>query len=124
MDPVLYAILSALVPVFVTLAVFGAPTGMLFIVRHFRLREKELEMGRDRRLATLEQERALLQVQLDQATSELEFVKKLMSGSPAFGGDRPPPVRVQLEEPRPALELGAGEAHADDDAERAGARKA
>ena len=95
MDPVVFGTVRALIPVLVSLVVLGAPAVILYILRDFRLREKQLQFAHDQRLARVEQERDLLQMQIAQATSELEFTRNLLIGvAPQLVLQQPARIRL------------------------------
>ena len=65
MDPVMLpAVLHALIPIFSVLAVFGAPVGIIWVVKNHQYRMKELEIEANRPSARVEERLAAIEARL------------------------------------------------------------
>src|SRR6266853_5817205 len=71
MDPMMPAILHALIPIFSVLAVFGCPVGIIWVVKNHQYRMPELELeaqrpgaGVEQRLASIESRQAAIETAL------------------------------------------------------------
>jgi hypothetical protein len=107
------AVLENLIPLVAILAVFGMPVAILFVLKHFKLREREMSLEGDARKWAEQQGRALEQrvqrleevlISLDQdvrgklgigATTAQDARRELMEG-PATPAAEPQPGRDPL----------------------------
>jgi hypothetical protein len=93
MDPILFPIVHALAPVLVTLALSGSVVGFYWVGKHYKLREKELELEAELHGKRIEAELRAMEVRL-------AAVENSILGRSALTGTG---ERASLIEPRPQL---------------------
>lgn len=86
MDPFfLPAIIDQAMPALVVLIVFGSPLALIYMLRSFRLREKELEVRRALAERPRDEEIRALEERVDQLEQDRAFFKRLAERSLRVG---------------------------------------
>jgi len=76
MDPMLPAILHAMIPILSVLVVFGFPVGLIWVIKNHQYKMKELEIESHRPSASVEQRLASIEARLG-------AIETALSGTPA-----------------------------------------